>query len=117
MGKPRIVAEFAATRWLRRWRDRDALEAHQQRLLRRQIRFWRRHSRRFADVPADASAVAGSPEHAALFGLPQLPPTVPTARRCGATAPSCAKAAGGRTGCAGCSPSAARWMPLFNPWR
>ncbi len=54
MGKPRIVAEFAATRWLRRWRDRDALEAHQQRLLRRQIRFWRRHSRRFADVPADA---------------------------------------------------------------
>ncbi|TQR83466.1 tRNA (adenosine(37)-N6)-threonylcarbamoyltransferase complex dimerization subunit type 1 TsaB [Mycobacterium hodleri] len=32
-----------------------------------------------ADVPADASAVAGSPEHAALFGLPQLPPTVPTA--------------------------------------
>lgn len=31
-----------------------------------------------ADVPADASAVAGSPEHAALFGLPQLPPTVPT---------------------------------------
>ncbi|HRL81585.1 MAG TPA: hypothetical protein PLK46_14825 [Propioniciclava sp.] len=54
MGKPRIVAEFAATRWLRRWRDRDALEAHQLRLLRRQIRFWRRHSRRFADVPADA---------------------------------------------------------------
>ncbi|OPX09515.1 tRNA (adenosine(37)-N6)-threonylcarbamoyltransferase complex dimerization subunit type 1 TsaB [Mycobacterium sp. AT1] len=32
-----------------------------------------------ADVPADASAVAGSPEHTALFGLPQLPPTVPTA--------------------------------------
>ena len=32
-----------------------------------------------ADVPADASAVAGSPEHAALFGLPALPPTVPTA--------------------------------------
>ena len=32
-----------------------------------------------ADVPADASAVAGSPEHAALFGLPTLPPTVPTA--------------------------------------
>ena len=32
-----------------------------------------------ADVPADASAVAGSPEHAALFGLPQLSPTVPTA--------------------------------------
>ena len=32
-----------------------------------------------ADVPAGASAVAGSPEHAALFGLPQLPPTVPTA--------------------------------------
>jgi tRNA threonylcarbamoyl adenosine modification protein YeaZ len=32
-----------------------------------------------ADVPADASAVAGSPEHGALFGLPQLPPTVPTA--------------------------------------
>lgn len=32
-----------------------------------------------ADVPADASAVAGSPEHLALFGLPQLPPTVPTA--------------------------------------
>lgn len=32
-----------------------------------------------ADVPADASAVAGSPEHGALLGLPQLPPTVPTA--------------------------------------
>lgn len=32
-----------------------------------------------ADVPAAASAVAGSPEHAALFGLPRLPPTVPTA--------------------------------------
>ncbi|KQY04891.1 tRNA threonylcarbamoyladenosine biosynthesis protein TsaB [Mycobacterium sp. Root135] len=31
------------------------------------------------DVPSDASAVAGSPEHAALFGLPRLPPTVPTA--------------------------------------
>ena len=31
-----------------------------------------------ADVPADASAVAGSPEHAALFSLPALPPTVPT---------------------------------------
>lgn len=32
-----------------------------------------------ADVPADVSAVAGSPEHGVLFGLPQLPPTVPTA--------------------------------------
>ena len=32
-----------------------------------------------ADVPSDASEVAGSPEHAALFGLPQLPLTVPTA--------------------------------------
>jgi len=32
-----------------------------------------------ADVPADASAVAGSPEHGALLGLPPLPPTVPTA--------------------------------------
>jgi tRNA threonylcarbamoyl adenosine modification protein YeaZ len=32
-----------------------------------------------ADVPADASAVAGSPEHAVLFGLPQLSPSVPTA--------------------------------------
>ncbi|MCV7131557.1 tRNA (adenosine(37)-N6)-threonylcarbamoyltransferase complex dimerization subunit type 1 TsaB [Mycobacterium hodleri] len=32
-----------------------------------------------ADVPADASAVAGSPEHAVLFGLPPLSPSVPTA--------------------------------------
>jgi tRNA threonylcarbamoyl adenosine modification protein YeaZ len=32
-----------------------------------------------ADVPADASAVAGSPEHAALFGVVQLSPSVPTA--------------------------------------
>jgi tRNA A37 threonylcarbamoyladenosine modification protein TsaB len=31
------------------------------------------------DVPADASGVAGSPEHAALFGLPVLPPVYPTA--------------------------------------
>ena len=31
------------------------------------------------DVPADASGVAGSPEHAALFGLPFLPPVYPTA--------------------------------------
>jgi tRNA threonylcarbamoyl adenosine modification protein YeaZ len=32
-----------------------------------------------ADVPADADAVAGSPEHAALFDLPRLAPTCPTA--------------------------------------
>jgi tRNA threonylcarbamoyl adenosine modification protein YeaZ len=32
-----------------------------------------------ADVPADASAVAGSPEHAALFDLPRLAPAQPTA--------------------------------------
>jgi tRNA threonylcarbamoyl adenosine modification protein YeaZ len=31
------------------------------------------------DVPADASGVAGSPEHTALFGLPLLPPVYPTA--------------------------------------
>jgi len=31
------------------------------------------------DVPADASGVAGSQEHAALFGLPLLPPVHPTA--------------------------------------
>jgi tRNA threonylcarbamoyl adenosine modification protein YeaZ len=31
------------------------------------------------DVPADADAVAGSPEHAALFDLPRLAPTYPTA--------------------------------------
>jgi tRNA threonylcarbamoyl adenosine modification protein YeaZ len=31
-----------------------------------------------ADVPADAAGVAGSPEHAALFGLPLLPPGYPT---------------------------------------
>jgi tRNA threonylcarbamoyl adenosine modification protein YeaZ len=32
-----------------------------------------------ADVPADAVAVAGSPEHAALFDLPRLTPVYPTA--------------------------------------
>jgi tRNA threonylcarbamoyl adenosine modification protein YeaZ len=32
-----------------------------------------------ADVPADARAVAGSPEHAALFDLPRLTPAYPTA--------------------------------------
>ena len=32
-----------------------------------------------ADVPADAAAVAGSLEHAALFDLPRLAPTCPTA--------------------------------------
>jgi tRNA threonylcarbamoyl adenosine modification protein YeaZ len=31
-----------------------------------------------ADVPADAEAVAGSPEHAALFDLPRLAPVYPT---------------------------------------
>lgn len=32
-----------------------------------------------ADVPAGATAVAGSPEHAALFDLPRLAPVYPTA--------------------------------------
>lgn len=32
-----------------------------------------------ADVPAGAAAVAGSPEHAALFGLPRQEPVYPTA--------------------------------------
>ena len=32
-----------------------------------------------ADMPADADAVAGSPEHAALFDLPRLSPVYPTA--------------------------------------
>lgn len=32
-----------------------------------------------ADVPAGAQAVAGSPEHAALFDLPRLAPAYPTA--------------------------------------
>ena len=32
-----------------------------------------------ADAPADAQAVAGSPEHAALFDLPRLAPLYPTA--------------------------------------
>ena len=32
-----------------------------------------------ADVPADADAVAGSPDHVALFDLPRLAPTYPTA--------------------------------------
>ena len=31
------------------------------------------------DVPADAQAVVGSPEHAALFDLPRLTPVYPTA--------------------------------------
>ena len=34
-----------------------------------------------ADVPADAAAVAGSPEHAALFDLPRLAPDLPDRRR------------------------------------
>ena len=37
-----------------------------------------------ADVPADAQAVAGSPEHAALFDLPRLTPAYPTAAGFGA---------------------------------
>jgi len=32
-----------------------------------------------ADVPADAAAVAGSPDHVALFDLPRLAPSYPTA--------------------------------------
>jgi len=32
-----------------------------------------------ADVPADADAVTGSPEHAAMFDLPRLAPVYPTA--------------------------------------
>jgi tRNA threonylcarbamoyl adenosine modification protein YeaZ len=32
-----------------------------------------------ADVPTDVDAVAGSPEHAALFDLPRLAPVYPTA--------------------------------------
>ncbi len=32
-----------------------------------------------ADVPTDATAVAGSPEHAALFALPRQPAVYPTA--------------------------------------
>jgi tRNA threonylcarbamoyl adenosine modification protein YeaZ len=32
-----------------------------------------------ADVPTDADAVAGSPDHAALFDLPRLSPVYPTA--------------------------------------
>jgi tRNA threonylcarbamoyl adenosine modification protein YeaZ len=32
-----------------------------------------------SDVPTDADAVAGSPEHAALFDLPRLAPVYPTA--------------------------------------
>src|SRR6476659_4875290 len=32
-----------------------------------------------ADVPADAEAVVGSPEHAALFDLPRVSPVYPTA--------------------------------------
>ena len=32
-----------------------------------------------ADVPAEAEAVAGSPEHAALFGLPRLAAVYPSA--------------------------------------
>ena len=32
-----------------------------------------------ADVPAGAGAVAGSPEHAALFELPRLAPVYPSA--------------------------------------
>ena len=31
-----------------------------------------------ADVPAGAAAIAGSPEHVALFDLPRLPPVCPT---------------------------------------
>ena len=53
MGKARILAEFAAARW-RRSGDRAALERRQARLLRRHIAFLRRHSPRFAGVPADA---------------------------------------------------------------
>jgi tRNA A37 threonylcarbamoyladenosine modification protein TsaB len=31
-----------------------------------------------ADVPANVAAIAGSPDHAALFDLPRLAPTYPT---------------------------------------
>ncbi|QIK71910.1 CoF synthetase [Propioniciclava coleopterorum] len=52
MGRAAIVAAFVAARRPRR--DRAALERHQARLLRRQIRFLRARSPRFADVPPDA---------------------------------------------------------------
>lgn len=52
MSRLRILAAFAAARWLRRFGSRAALERHQRRRLARHLRFLRRSSPWFRDAPA-----------------------------------------------------------------
>lgn len=49
----RIVAAFAAARWLRPMRSRAAILRRQRRLLRAQLRYLRRHSHAFRDAVSD----------------------------------------------------------------
>ncbi|MCE4025166.1 hypothetical protein LXM50_04195 [Microbacterium sp. Au-Mic1] len=62
MSRLRILAEFAATRWLRPLRTRASVERRQRRLLRRHLRFLRRRSAYFGPLLAGGSA-----------GFPELP--------------------------------------------
>ncbi|MBO0979131.1 F390 synthetase-related protein [Microbacterium sp. SD291] len=52
MGRLRILAEFAAVRWLRPLRSRAAIERRQRRLLRAHLRFLRRKSPHFGELLA-----------------------------------------------------------------
>lgn len=53
MSTVRIVAEFAAARWGRRFRSRAAVERFQRRMLARHLRFLRSHSPLFRDAPRE----------------------------------------------------------------
>jgi len=62
MPKLRILAEFAAARWMRPLRTRKAVERRQRRLLRRQLRFLRANSPYFAGrIHEDATSLDGLP--------------------------------------------------------
>ncbi|MGN8025900.1 F390 synthetase-related protein [Microbacterium sp. 22242] len=62
MSRLRIVVEFAATRWLRRLRTREAVERRQRRLLRRHLRFLRRRSPYFRSmIPRGARDLGALP--------------------------------------------------------
>lgn len=63
MSKIRIVREFAVVRWLRPLRSVAAVRRRQQRLLRRQLAYLRRHSPYFrALIPDGARSLSGMPE-------------------------------------------------------
>lgn len=62
MSRLRIVAEFAAARWLRPLRTRAAVERRQRRLLRRHLRFLRRRSAYFRPlIGANSADLAALP--------------------------------------------------------